>query len=576
MPAAPIGTDRQMLPALDTPTLQMLSAMAGLAGALLLARGGAQATRDDGDGAWPALLAATVLQAAASLGQALRGELPPFVVFSVVKALQILTLACLWLGVRRISGRRQSLWLAAVPPSIWLVACLLPGFITSQQARIALFAPLSLVLMAGVVRDLLRLHRREGLRAALDLALIVGLVALGLVGPYVEALLIPRPFGNGWGIVGRIAALLLAIYGVTLPFLILAMRRERERATLEARRAEAIASGRAEVERLHQRLPAIIFLREFRPDSSFHLIYRGGDMGGVSGWPAERLAAPDGPLSGPSPDGWTLEAHMRRALQLGMAQEEWRLVQPDGSYRTFRSQTRPLGHTADGGVELVGYTLDVTQERLADARAIAAMRLASLGEMGKGLAHEVKQPLQALSLAAEVALGDPAPMVLGAAVPMEQVLVSLLINARDAWPDSPPMCRAVCGSPTRSSRMRRSRCASPTPAAASRRKCWRGSSNPLRRRRARIAAAGSPWRRRTADARHGRGPLRDQHNAGRGVHPHLARGTHRSLGAGGLKPGAWRGASAHDGGTPMPPAGSQASSARSTDQPRAIRLHKVA
>jgi C4-dicarboxylate-specific signal transduction histidine kinase len=44
--------------------------------------------------------------------------------------------------------------------------------------------------------------------------------------------------------------------------------------------------------------------------------------------------------------------------------------------------------------------MDVTAERAAEARAAAAGRLTSLGEMAAGLAHELKQPLTAIALAA--------------------------------------------------------------------------------------------------------------------------------------------------------------------------------
>ena len=44
--------------------------------------------------------------------------------------------------------------------------------------------------------------------------------------------------------------------------------------------------------------------------------------------------------------------------------------------------------------------VDVTEERAAEARAAAAARLTSLGEMAAGLAHEMKQPLTAIALAA--------------------------------------------------------------------------------------------------------------------------------------------------------------------------------
>ncbi len=156
----------------------------------------------------------------------------------------------------------------------------------------------------------------------------------------------------------------------------------------------------------------------------------------------------------------------------------------------------------------MGYVLDVSAEREAQARALAAARLASIGEMATGLAHEIRQPLQSMSLSAElaelalrqgdtegadghledivkqtqrasdlvenlrrfargtaeggtqtaiplgevvesslqlargnlhkamidvdVALGDPAPTVVGNAILLEQVLFNLLLNARDA------------------------------------------------------------------------------------------------------------------------------------------------
>ena len=50
---------------------------------------------------------------------------------------------------------------------------------------------------------------------------------------------------------------------------------------------------------------------------------------------------------------------------------------------------------------MVGYILDIHAERAAAARAAASGRLAALGEMAAGLAHELKQPLAIISLAAE-------------------------------------------------------------------------------------------------------------------------------------------------------------------------------
>jgi C4-dicarboxylate-specific signal transduction histidine kinase len=52
-------------------------------------------------------------------------------------------------------------------------------------------------------------------------------------------------------------------------------------------------------------------------------------------------------------------------------------------------------------VEIVGYTADVSAERERAGQLAAAGRLASLGEMATGLAHELRQPLTIMSLAAQ-------------------------------------------------------------------------------------------------------------------------------------------------------------------------------
>jgi len=506
---------------LHLPSLFLLSAMLGLLGTVLLARGGTPDSDADRGAAWLPLLMASLIQCIASLGHSLRGELPPSIVFSFVNATQILAIALLWVGTRRMVGVRLPLWVGVLPFVFWLAACLLPSFMETLRIRIGVYAPLVLGLLSAGIHDLVRAHARDGLKTARDLAIVMVLVGLSLGGLFMEALLFPRPQGTGWGIVGQGAAVISAGFGAALPFLILAIHRERERGALDARRAATLAVGRAQVERLHGGLPAVIFLRDVRPDGSSRLGYQGGDVERVTGWASDDLVDADHPLTMSAPLGWTLEEHLRTTLRHGMAREERLLRQPDGSHRHIRIETRVLGPAQGDAVEVVGYALDVTQEHLANARAMSAMRLASLGEMGAGLAHEVKQPLQALSLAAELtlmvlgpeappaarskletvlreaeraadiiehlrrfargapltapltpfpldkpladalrlthsaleeagvevqlALGSPAPLVMGISTLLEQVLVSLLLNARDALAEQPPgEPRLVC------------------------------------------------------------------------------------------------------------------------------------
>ena len=244
------------------------------------------------------------------------------------------------------------------------------------------------------------------------------------------------------------------------------------------------------------------------PGLSTRLIYRGGDIETVTGWPAATLAVTGSFQARVDLNEEGFRDLLARVLRDGTGSVEYRMRQPDGSQRPLRSVVRLLDRRTDGTSEIVGYVLDVSAERAAETRALATARLASLGEMAAGMAHEIRQPLQGISLAAEVAqiaahngdagtvdqrledivaltqrtsdlierlrrfargvedgtpseavplasvvgnvltlmrnalrdisiqtevlLGDPAPVVRGQAILLEQVLSNLLLNARDA------------------------------------------------------------------------------------------------------------------------------------------------
>lgn len=282
----------------------------------------------------------------------------------------------------------------------------------------------------------------------------------------------------------------------------------REAVQLAQREAAALREGRTEVERLLGGLPAVIFLRGFAPGGASRLLYRGGDIEQVTGWPPATFAAQDNFQAWVDLELAEYDAFFARVAREGEGSIDYRMRQPDGTWRPLRVRCRLLARREDGGCDIVGYIRDISAEHMAEARALAAARLASLGEMAGGLAHEIKQPLQSISLSAElaqlalrqgraaqadarleqvveqaqrtadmvdrlrrfarggeegtapeavpvgaavegalqlvdgalreagigvvVALGEPAPVVLGHALLLEQVLSNLLLNARDA------------------------------------------------------------------------------------------------------------------------------------------------
>ncbi|MBX9594243.1 MAG: GHKL domain-containing protein, partial [Roseomonas sp.] len=233
----------------------------------------------------------------------------------------------------------------------------------------------------------------------------------------------------------------------------------------------------------------------------------------VTGWsPAALLEA--GGLAAILLPADALASGLEAMRQEGRWSADLSARRPDGGTIAVRVTVAVVARVDDSAMDIVGYLADVTAERDAKARAITAARLASLGELSAGLAHELKQPLLAIGLALSntqqavergdlaavrtrlarasgyvqraasvvehlrrfargaddgappvpvpvdqalegalavlggslrdggvqlrVSLGDPAPMVLGQQVPLEQVLVNLIGNARDALANLPP------------------------------------------------------------------------------------------------------------------------------------------
>lgn len=80
-------------------------------------------------------------------------------------------------------------------------------------------------------------------------------------------------------------------------------------------------------------------------------------------------------------------------------EREERILSPDGTERTILTKKTPFS-TPDGRKTLVGIIRDITERKAMEkqiqeerARQVGASRLASLGEMAGGVAHEINNPL---------------------------------------------------------------------------------------------------------------------------------------------------------------------------------------
>jgi PAS domain S-box-containing protein len=89
-----------------------------------------------------------------------------------------------------------------------------------------------------------------------------------------------------------------------------------------------------------------------------------------------------------------------RCLDIGDATAEYRLVGPDQDLRWVRDRMRLVKGSQAENV-FFGYITEITQEREDMGRLRQVERLATLGEVAAGIAHEMNQPLAAIAMAAE-------------------------------------------------------------------------------------------------------------------------------------------------------------------------------
>lgn len=123
---------------------------------------------------------------------------------------------------------------------------------------------------------------------------------------------------------------------------------------------------------------------------------------------AHRLGYTAGQLSDPSlfrrclhPEDTVQEAvAVETCLRTGQATAEYRFRGSSGEWHWLHDDMC-AGELENGQSMLVGYLTDVTAEREAKERIRRLERLATLGEVASGIAHEVNQPLASISIAAD-------------------------------------------------------------------------------------------------------------------------------------------------------------------------------
>lgn len=194
-----------------------------------------------------------------------------------------------------------------------------------------------------------------------------------------------------------LAALLLEVMAQRL-----AKQRSSAELDLARSKQESAEYARGHIARLLAGLPAAVYSAAVTESGEVRRFTLPDNVARLTGWPLSDLADRadwTSRVEAISAARWC--AHYRSVIQNGDAAIEYCFRRPEGSTIWLRDQARVLHAHDPNNVEVVGYISDITQERSLQEQTVASAKLATLGEMAAGLAHELNQPIAIMSLAAE-------------------------------------------------------------------------------------------------------------------------------------------------------------------------------
>ncbi len=147
--------------------------------------------------------------------------------------------------------------------------------------------------------------------------------------------------------------------------------------------------------------PGMLYRTLVRSAEDRDILFVSGNVMALTGFSPEQMTMPGWYEKNIPADIKALEwKNIRRAIHVGHCSYEYRYQTIRGDWRWNRNNIR---HVTAGRRhhELVGYMMDITDEKERAIQMAQASKLATLGELATSMAHELSQPLASISMAAE-------------------------------------------------------------------------------------------------------------------------------------------------------------------------------
>lgn len=182
---------------------------------------------------------------------------------------------------------------------------------------------------------------------------------------------------------------------------------EREVAERE-NREEELRESEERFRQMAEHIREVFFLVDFREK---RMLYVSPAVEEIWGQPRERFYENPTLMFDPvHPDD---RAYIEEALAqqqiTGEFNEEFRIIRPDGSVRWILDRVVPIQNDSGEVYRLVGIVEDITERKRAEEHVQETARLASIGELAAGVAHEVNNPLTAVLGYSQLVLAEDLP-----------------------------------------------------------------------------------------------------------------------------------------------------------------------
>jgi GGDEF domain-containing protein len=166
--------------------------------------------------------------AAAALTFQLRGFQGELLAIGVGVAAVIATMGCCWQGARAFNRRRPSWVLALLAPTVWLMTCLLPGFLENLRSRIFVSSLLIAMLLMLTAIEFWR-GRSERLLSRWPIIVVLSSLALLFAARMMFVEWLPFPFGALPAQPGSVGTfnMIMFFHVIVLTVLLVAISKER-------------------------------------------------------------------------------------------------------------------------------------------------------------------------------------------------------------------------------------------------------------------------------------------------------------------------------------------------------------